>query len=172
MKRWAPWILLLVRLGMAAVFIAAAVPKIREPDLFAASVFNYKMLPPWGVNSLALVLPWLELFIGVLLALGIWVRASAAWMAALMIVFMAAFVSATSRGLDIACGCFEVGEGAKPTSPWRVLLRDTAMLAAALALLRFGGGRAALGRSARPAHSRQRPELDAGGKARAGQGLR
>jgi len=58
MKRWAPWILLLVRLGMAAVFIAAAVPKIREPDLFAASVFNYKMLPPWGVNSLALVLPW------------------------------------------------------------------------------------------------------------------
>jgi uncharacterized membrane protein YphA (DoxX/SURF4 family) len=166
MKRWAPLALVALRLGMAIVFIAAAAPKIREPDLFASAIYNYKMLPPWGVNTLALVLPWLELFIGVLLALGIWVRASAAWMASLMVVFMVAFVFATSRGLDIACGCFEVGEGAKPTSPWRVVLRDSAMLAAALVLLRFGGGsRRRLGAGAAP--TRRRPNLDAAAAPRA-----
>jgi uncharacterized membrane protein YphA (DoxX/SURF4 family) len=145
---------------MAPVYITSALPKIRHTDLFAAAILNYKMLPPWGVNTLALMLPWLELAIGVLLALGVWVRASAAWMVALMIVFMIAFVSATARGLDIACGCFEVAEGAKPTSPWWVVLRDSTMLGAALVLFRFGGG-PGLGRWVVAPGARRRPTLDA-----------
>jgi uncharacterized membrane protein YphA (DoxX/SURF4 family) len=161
MKSMAPVLLVVLRLAMAAVFIAAALPKIRDPDLFAAAIFNYKMLPPWGVNTLALVLPWLELAIGVLLALGVWVRASAAWMVVLMIAFMTAFVSATARGLDIACGCFEVAEGAKPTSPWWVVLRDSAMLGAAVVLWRFGGG-PGLGRLVAAPGARPGPTLDAG----------
>src|SRR5262245_24640090 len=138
--RWQRLVLTLVRLGMAAVFVTAAVPKIQAPDLFAASVLNYKILPAWGVNTTAIVLPWLELLLGVFLAVGVWVRACAAWMSVLMVTFMIAFASATARGLDISCGCFEVGEHAKPTSVWWVVLRDTAFLAAAVALLRFGGG--------------------------------
>jgi uncharacterized membrane protein YphA (DoxX/SURF4 family) len=138
--RWPRVMLTLLRLGMAAVFLTAAVPKIQAPDLFAASVLNYKILPPWGINTMAIVLPWLELILGVLLALGIWVRACTVWMGILIVTFMIAFVSATSRGLDISCGCFEVGEHAKPTSVWWVVLRDSAFLAAAAALFRFGGG--------------------------------
>ena len=167
MKRWSPWLLTSIRLAMAAVFIVAAVPKIREPDLFAAAIFNYKILPPWGVNTLALVLPWLELFVGVLLALGVWVRASAAWMTALMVVFMIAFASATARGLQIACGCFDVGDAAHHTPVWRVVARDSAMLIASLILLRFGGGfgvRALTGAGAGTrtgAVDRHSPQLDA-----------
>jgi uncharacterized membrane protein YphA (DoxX/SURF4 family) len=136
----AGWGLLVVRLGLAAVFVAAAIPKITAPAAFAVAISNYKMLPPWGVNALALTLPWLELLIGVFLALGIWRRACALVMAVLMVVFMIGFGSATARGLDIACGCFEVGENAPASSPVRVVARDLALLTASLLLLRFDFG--------------------------------
>ena len=136
-----PWpaqlFLLALRWGLAGVFIAAAVPKIAAPDLFASDIFNYQMLPPWGVNALAVGLPWLELVVGVCLGLGIWTRASALIIGALMVVFMIALASAASRGLDISCGCFEVGaEGGHGSLLWAAL-RDVAFLAAALLLLRY-----------------------------------
>lgn len=134
------WVLLLLRLGMAGVFIAAAVPKIQAPDLFAISILNYQMLPPWGINAMAIVLPWLELVIGLCLGLGLWRRASALVMAGLMVVFMIAYASARLRGLDIACGCFEVGEESAPASAAWVILRDTALLLVALVLVRWDGG--------------------------------
>jgi uncharacterized membrane protein YphA (DoxX/SURF4 family) len=133
-------LLLVLRFAMAAVFIAAALPKIAAPDLFAGNVFNYKMLPPWGVNTLALVLPWLELLIGLGLLLGVWARASAVTMAALMVIFITAYVTARARGLDISCGCFAVGEGAEHASPVWIVLRDVAMLGATLLLVRYGTG--------------------------------
>jgi len=133
-------VVLVVRLAMAAVFIAAAIPKIQAPDLFAASVHPYEMLPAWGVNIMALILPWLELFIGVLMALGVWWRASAWWMVAMMVVFMGAFLIATARGLHIACGCFEVGTNAAPTPASWVVLRDGSFLIGAWIVARFGPG--------------------------------
>jgi len=136
---WAAAILLLLRLGMAFVFVAAALPKIMAPDLFASNVFNYQMLPHWGVNVLAVGLPWLELVVGLCLGLGIWTRASALLMSGMMVVFMIALASASARGLDISCGCFEVGaEGGEGhgTLLWAVL-RDVVFLAASLLLVRF-----------------------------------
>src|SRR5262245_20465670 len=130
--------LLFLRLGMAAVFIVAALPKIAAPDLFALSVHNYQILPPWGVNALALFLPWLELIIGLCLGLGLWSRASALLMAGLMVVFMVALISAAALGLSISCGCFEVGEHASggSTVVWAVL-RDLGFLLASILLVRF-----------------------------------
>ncbi len=133
-------VLLLLRLGMAAVFVGAALPKIAAPDLFALSVHNYQMLPAWGVNTIAILLPWLELVIGICLGLGIWSRASAVVMTGLMIVFMIALVSAAARGLSISCGCFEVSEGAEHSSLVGAALRDVAFLLGAVLLVRFGGG--------------------------------
>ncbi len=138
--RLAGWALLLLRLGMGAVFVVAAVPKIAAPDLFALAIHNYQMLPPWGVNIMAVVLPWLELVVGACLAVGIWRRASALIMAILMVVFMIALASAAARGLSISCGCFEVGEHAEKSSLVWAVLRDTGFLAAALVLVRFEQG--------------------------------
>jgi uncharacterized membrane protein YphA (DoxX/SURF4 family) len=138
-------VLLVLRFGMAAVFIAAAIPKIVAPDLFAGNVHNYQTLPPWGVNMLALVLPWLELLVGTSLAFGFWRRASAIVMTGLMIVFTVAYVTARARGLDIACGCFEVGAETQSTAVALVVLRDLSMLAAAAVLVRFDGGPSLLG---------------------------
>ena len=136
-----PWLadagLFVLRLGLATVFIVAAVPKIASPDLFAGAIFNYQMLPPWGVNVVALVLPWFELFVGVCLALGIWSRASALLVAGMMLLFIGAFSIAKARGLDIACGCFEMGKAEKPTAVAWVLVRDLGICAAAFLVARF-----------------------------------
>lgn len=139
-RRYAPSVLVLLRLGLAAVFIVAAVPKIAAPDQFALSIFSYQMLPDWGVNALAVFLPWLELLIGVCLACGLWSRASAVIMAGLMIVFMVALASAAARGLSISCGCFEVGETTEKSSLVWAALRDIAFLFAAVILVRYDGG--------------------------------
>ena len=138
--RLAGVVLLLLRLGMGAVFVGAAVPKIVAPDLFALSIHNYQMLPSWGVNAMAVLLPWLELVVGLCLAVGIWRRASALIMTILMIVFMIALGSAAVRGLSISCGCFEVGEHAENPSLLWAVLRDVVFLAAALILVRFEHG--------------------------------
>jgi uncharacterized membrane protein YphA (DoxX/SURF4 family) len=138
--RLAGWVLLVLRLGMAGVFVGAAVPKIAAPDLFALAIHNYQMLPPWGVNGMAVVLPWLELIVGACLAAGIWRRASALVMTLLMVVFMIALMSAAARGLSISCGCFEVGESAEKSSLVWALLRDAGFLAATLVLVRFDRG--------------------------------
>jgi len=133
------WLVLLfgLRVGMAAVFIGAAVPKILSPDIFAGNVFNYQMLPAWGVNTLAIGLPWLEFIIGICLLLGLWTRANALIMSVLMVVFVIAFASATARGLNISCGCFEVGQDHGASSLILVLLRDFAFLVAAVLLVRY-----------------------------------
>ena len=144
-RRAVPLVLVLLRLGMAAVFIGAAIPKIAAPDLFALSVHNYQMLPAWGVNALAIFLPWLELVVGACLAVGVWSRASALVMAAMMVVFMVALASAAARGLSISCGCFEVGEHPEQSSLVWAALRDVVFLAAAVILVRCDGGPSPLG---------------------------
>ena len=136
-----PWpvsaVLCVLRMGLAAVFIAAAVPKIAAPDLFAGAIFNYQMLPPWGVNVVAIALPWFELFVGCCLALGIWSRASGLLVAGMMVAFTGAFAIAKARGLDIACGCFEVGQTEEPSSVTWVVVRDLGLCVAALVVARF-----------------------------------
>jgi uncharacterized membrane protein YphA (DoxX/SURF4 family) len=134
---WGGAMLLLLRFALGGVFIYYATPKIVAPDLFAADVFNYHLLPPWGVNALALVLPWLELYTGICVVLGLWNRAAATLMAVMLVVFLVAFTSAKLRGYDIACGCSERGADAKPTGLLSFWVRDGAMLAAALLLARF-----------------------------------
>ncbi len=113
---------LILRLIIGGVFIVSAIVKIgnvqvshahgiqfsRVPDLtqFAQDVANYHV-PPRALNNLvAITLPWIELLAGGLLVLGIWKRASAVVIAALMVVFLAAIGSALVHGYDIRCGCF------------------------------------------------------------------
>jgi len=54
----------------------------------------------------AITLPWIELLAGGLLVVGIWKRASAWVITAMMVVFLAAIGWALAHGYDIRCGCF------------------------------------------------------------------
>lgn len=113
---------LILRLIIGGVFIASAVAKIGNaqvshahgiqfshvPDVsqFAQDVANYHV-PPRALNNLvAITLPWIELLAGGLLLIGIWKRASAVVITALMVVFLTAIGWALYHGYDIRCGCF------------------------------------------------------------------
>ena len=131
LKRYLP---AAVRITLGAVFIYAAVVKIADPVAFAGSVASYKIVPYFASYLAAAVLPFIELFCGVLLVLGYRVKGGALIIGALNLVFMAALASAIVRGLDIDCGCFKQG-GAK-TSPWVALARDAIFLAMTLFVLK------------------------------------
>jgi putative oxidoreductase len=98
--------LLRLRLLLGVIFLAAAVPKIHAPALFADAILNYRLLPVPLVNLAALVIPWTEAVAGLFLLAGFWVRAGALVITGLTTGFLVAILSALARGLNIECGCF------------------------------------------------------------------
>lgn len=128
-----------VRILLGAVFIYAALLKIADPVAFAGSVAAYRILPYFASYLTAAVLPFLELFCGLLLVCGYRVRGSALIIAIMNLVFIIALSTAIVRGLDIDCGCFKQG-GAK-TTPWTALLRDAVFLAMTFFVLKTEAAR-------------------------------
>lgn len=116
------------------MFLASAVGKIADPASFADSVAAYRILPNILVNPFAMVLPWVEAFIGLFLINGVAVSGGALLAIALNFVFLVAVVSAMARGLDIECGCFTV---AKSKIGWELMARDLILLGMSLILF-FG----------------------------------
>src|SRR5579863_2220657 len=79
------WVVLILRVALAAVFIYAAWSKLRQPWLlFAMAIDAYGLLPQWAVMTLARVLPWFELALGMLLLTGLWLRHTAIVASALL----------------------------------------------------------------------------------------
>ena len=115
------------RIFLGLVFVYASYDKILHPAAFAQAIDNYQILPPLFVNPAAVVLPWLELIIGVLLASGRWVPGAAFLSTALMGVFLTALIYNQVRGLDVHCGCFST-QGDAAGSNWRTVVRDAAFL--------------------------------------------
>ncbi len=133
MERAREGIGLLLRLVLGMVFLVAAADKLGNPELFARNIANYRLVPLELVNVLAIVLPWLELMVGLMLLAGLRVQAAAMVAAGLLVVFTVALVSALVRGLDIHCGCFS--QTATERIGWERVLHDIALLVAALVLV-------------------------------------
>lgn len=130
-----------LRLLLGGIFLAAALEKIQYPVSFAEMVEHYQLLPFQVGVWLALVLPYLELVLGLALVLGFLSRSCALLAAGLSIVFGLASFSAWWRGLDVSCGCFH-SQG--PPVSWIHSLLDIGLLALAILILRIGPGRWAL----------------------------
>jgi putative oxidoreductase len=117
---------------LGLVFIASALGKIADPAGFADNVAAYRLLPVYAINVFALVLPWVELLVGLSLVNGVAYRSGALLATVMSIVFLAAVTSAMARGLDIDCGCFTV---AKSRVGWGLISRDIVFLGASLLVL-------------------------------------
>jgi uncharacterized membrane protein YphA (DoxX/SURF4 family) len=127
-SKYLRWGVLAARLILAGVFIYASVDKIAHPAAFAKDVYNYQILPDTFINLTALVLPWLELFLGLCLLAGIWLPGAVLAVNGLLVVFLAALVFNLARGLDINCGCFSTGSEAPAMSTTYYLIRDAVFL--------------------------------------------
>lgn len=120
--RWAAADVLL-RLALAGILIAASADKILYPQSFAAVVRDYRILPPALVNLTAIILPWLELALGILLLAGRMRLGTLLLVNVLLLTFLAALVANYFRGIDVNCGCFST-TGAAPLPMSWYIFRD------------------------------------------------
>lgn len=109
LKNFHPWITFAFRLILGGVLLVAGALKVTDPYGSATSVRAYQMLPVDFANFLGFVLPYLEVGIGILLIVGIWVRFAAIAGGALMVAFIIAIAQAWARGISLDCGCFGKG---------------------------------------------------------------
>ncbi|MDQ3624234.1 MAG: DoxX family protein [Verrucomicrobiota bacterium] len=150
-------LLLLLRLGLGALFVYAGAVKAWDTQQFALDVQHYE-LTPWTVSILiAVYLPWLEICSGLaVIARRLHLGALVA-LNGLLILFLGAIISAWARGLDIACGCFGRSKEAMETNYPEVVGRDLALLAGLL-VLGATEWRRARARQQKPEAGNQRPE--------------
>lgn len=127
----------LARVGLAAVFLISGYIKASDLDQTYVAVNAYQVLPKPAVEVVAVVLPWFELALGVLLLVGVGTRIIAVISALMLLTFMAGVSQAWVRGLSIDCGCFGGGGdvAADKTSYGTELLRDTGFMILAVWLI-------------------------------------
>lgn len=124
------WAGLAARLVVGAVWLVAGGLKITHPDASIAAVRAYDLLPSSLVEPVGLLLPALELVVGLALVLGVLTRGAAVVSGLLFVAFLVGIISVWARGMEIDCGCFGGGgadPGASSQYPWEVA-RDSALL--------------------------------------------
>ncbi len=118
------------RLFLAGIFIYAGYTKLSSPLQFAAAVEGYQLLTPNAAIWVAMILPWVEILLGIGLVLGIQIRYIAAITVAFLMFFVGVMLVTYLRGIEADCGCFGVGEKISPFT----LARDTLLILPALFL--------------------------------------
>ena len=143
------------RCYIAWVFITACIHKLASPESFAVDIATYQFLPLVFINPLAIVLPYVELGSGIMLAIGYKARAAALMTSGMMVMFMIALSYALANDLQISCGCFASNAAAAsdPISPM-TMLRDLVWLLMSLYIFFFD--KTPLGLDAILAHRKQK----------------
>lgn len=116
------------RLILGGVFVYASFDKILHPAAFAEAVYNYQILPDGLINLTAIVLPCLELVLGIFLIINFWMPGTVVMSNLLLITFIVALLFNMARGLNINCGCFST-TAVESSMNVLTVLRDTSFLA-------------------------------------------
>lgn len=107
-KDWKEALGLLARLAVGLVMAYAGLIKALAPaEEFAFAIEGYKVLGPKLSLAAAYIMPWVELWAGLLLAAGVYTRALALFCGGMLLFFEALLAQAMLRGLPVtSCGCF------------------------------------------------------------------
>ena len=95
------------RLILGVVFIYASYDKILNPVGFSDNIHNFHLTPAAVENLAALIIPWLELIVGVFLIFGVFLEGSTSITIGLLVFFIIILSQAVLRGIDVHCGCFK-----------------------------------------------------------------
>lgn len=128
---------LLARLAVGGVLIYAGLMKALAPvEEFGYAIESYKVLNSQLSLWSAYLMPWVELWTGLLLAAGVFTRLNASLAGLMLLGFEAMLGQAWLRGLPItSCGCFGSGGG---NSIAREFTQNLVFLALAWAAFRYG----------------------------------
>lgn len=136
--RWlrSEWLAVRVQIGLGAIFLYAAWPKLVDPPALAKNIWAYDIVPHGLINIQALWMPGIELVVGLALVLGIWRRAAAGITIGLLTLFIVALSWALLEANPVNCSCFDLNAAAKTPEELLaemrgVIWRDVGMLALA-----------------------------------------
>jgi uncharacterized membrane protein YphA (DoxX/SURF4 family) len=127
-KRIVNSLMIIARIAIGVIFIASSIPKLIQPYDFLASVYGYELVGAKLGVAVAIILPWLELFTGICLAGGVFVRGAILASIGMCAMFSFVQISALWRGLEISCGCFSSVDN-KVISYWTVIRSASLLLA-------------------------------------------
>ncbi len=117
-----------IRLIIGVFFVFSGFEKLVVPiENFQAIVESYEVLNHELSGVAALIMPWVELFAGVFVLLGLWLKVSLVVLGGMTIMFFGVVAQAIFRNLPIdKCGCF--GEAFSLPLP-AVLVMDSILCA-------------------------------------------
>lgn len=128
---------LLSRVVLGLIFIVTGFSKELSVNSFAGEISAYKMVPDVLIHPMALVLPLIEMLVGVYLLLGLMTKWAALVSGVLTLVFIIAVGMAMAHGLAIDCGCFGSALGLgqlQETVGWPKIWQDVGLLVLAIHL--------------------------------------
>lgn len=129
MLGWMQVIVTIARLALGALLVVAGALKLgHAPDL-AAALAGYRLLEGPIVSWLALLLPPLEIFVGLYLVAGLFTRIAGIAATIMFLIYALAIASAVIRGIPANCGCFGPSDAA--TADWPHVGFDLALAAVA-----------------------------------------
>jgi putative oxidoreductase len=131
----------LARWILGAVFIYMGINKVVHPVEFLKLVKQYELVsgPPW-LNLIAAMLPWFEIFCGLLLLLGVAVR-GASLNLLLMLVPFTVLIARRAMDLSKTSGAaftdikFDCGCGGGEVVIWQKLIENSALILLAILLV-------------------------------------
>ena len=126
------WLYLLLRIGLALLFIYAGLTKLMDPKAFAKAISPYGLVPDDLLPVVAVGLPLLEVLAGAALVFD--VRGSLAVITGLLVLFTFVVWYGVLRDLSIDCGCFGKEELASQGSLRRAFYRDLGLIGVAVFL--------------------------------------
>ncbi len=128
-----PYLHLLVRLILAAIFIYGGTLKVMDPKAFARILSHYDFVPEILLPVIAVGLPGLEILTGIALIFNL--RAGIYGVLGLLVLFASVLGHGILNGLNVDCGCFGPDEPAGRDSLVHAFYRDLVLIGAAAFLL-------------------------------------
>jgi len=132
---------LAVRWFLGLAFLYASYHKIVFPAHFAKILYGYYLFPDASINIIAIFLPFLELFSGLALILGVYPRSAALIINGMLLGFIIALGINLVRGQQFDCGCFSVGETGYTYTAGHLLVRNIIFFGLGLQVLFYGNYR-------------------------------
>ena len=137
------FVLLFARLIVGLLMIYVSIGKLQDPVAFLKVVKQYEIVPvEWHValNSIAVIMPWVELLGGAALLVGVGLRGTGAVMFVMLIAFSTAITMRTlhimdAEGLSFMKVKFDCGCGTGEQIIWLKLLENTGLILLSLLIV-------------------------------------
>ena len=134
-----PWSELFARWVLGLVFLGACFHKIANPAQFAKIIYGYQLVPEIAINLTAIILPFLELYAGAALILGIYPKSAALLVNLMLLGFSVLITINLIRGHEFDCGCFTMSDTQSTSAAMTLLIRDVGCLIVGCFVMTFRG---------------------------------